>query len=45
MTAEGPWPPTDPGRRRHLLANLAHGYFVEGAAKISLGKRSGLSRF
>lgn len=45
MTAEDPWPPTDPGRRRHLLANLAHGYFVEGASKISLGKRSGLSRF
>lgn len=45
MTAEDPWPPTDPGRRRHLLANLAHGYFVEGASKVSLGKRSGLSRF
>lgn len=44
MTAEDPWPPTDPGRRRHLLANLAHGYFVEGASKVSLGKRSGLSR-
>ncbi|WP_145005820.1 sugar-binding domain-containing protein [Kocuria marina] len=45
MTAEDPGPPTDPGRRRHLLTNLAHGYFVEGASKISLGKRSGLSRF
>ncbi|CAL8896906.1 sugar-binding transcriptional regulator [Kocuria varians] len=45
MSPNDPWPPTDPQQRRHLLAHLAHGYFVEGLSKVSLGKKSNLSRF
>ncbi|MDO4919372.1 sugar-binding domain-containing protein [Kocuria sp.] len=45
MPDEDPWPPTDPVRRQHLLAHLAHGHYVDGLSKVSLAEKSGLSRF